>query len=146
MQNSATVNVESKPQQPVSGTPKPATTIGVEPNFGNTRYSAFGKEVYKDAIRILHYSPEIAEKLARAAMADVGVLVKAEAKVSIGGLKKADDTFTIKEVASMKGVVATNAIRIVKLMAELQGCVKWGLRFGNSDFDVDDNVEGWLYN
>jgi len=139
-----TPKTESKLEQAVESNIM-AKEQSLVPDFGRTRYSRFGEEVYKDAISILHLSPKQSEKLARSAMADVGfALQNSAASIKVGAMKKSDSTFTIAEVATMKNIIATNAICLVKLMRNLQDCVKFGLMFKQSTFDLAPNMIEWL--
>lgn len=94
--------------------------------FGTGRYSNVAKELFADSKRLLGLTPEQAERLAKAYVADLG---RINAKVSEVGISKPnkDMHVTLRETSKTKGVVLTNAITLAKLCVMLQEAKVFGV-------------------
>jgi len=121
----------------------PATVATLTlPDFGKTRYSSFGLEVFRDAKRLMKVSGKQAERIALAAMADLGRINASVSEIRIGKVNK-DGQVTIREVARVKSVLLTQSLRCVKLLALLQECRSWGVQ-DFLEFELDPTLQEWI--
>lgn len=106
-------------------------TVSNKVEFGNGRYSATMAEFYRDALRLTTLEPKDCEALARNLGADLG---RQNLVASIKyGKANAEGRLTLKEVASIKGVVATKAMSLARLMSLANDLSKEAKALGTVD-------------
>lgn len=106
MSNTATVT------QATTTTTAPAAKV----EFGEGRYSAVMREAYTDALRLVTDDSAKAEKFARQLGADLGrAMAASPVKVGYGKANK-DGRMSLKEAATVKGVVSTQPLALARLI------------------------------
>jgi len=139
MSQQTSTNVE--PQQPPAPAPAPAKAKVID--FGNGRYSQAMKELFGDSQRLLGITEKQAEKLARSFGAELG-RYNLHSKISFGKYSAKSNQITLKESASLKGLVVTYPISMAKLCILMQECIAFGLDVENSTIELQSAWAAWL--
>jgi|ERR1044071_7274794 hypothetical protein len=123
-------------------TDAPVKVESKEVSFGDGKYSSAMKELFKDAQRLLSLNATDAEKLARAYGAELG-RYNLNSKITFGKYSAKSNSITLKESASLKGLVVTYPIALAKLCINLQECRSFGFD-QESIIVLQKNYVDWL--
>ena len=111
-------------------------------DMGAGRYSSFGAELARDCHRLLaDVEPEQCIAAAQAAMSDCGRL-NISSKVSVGKAKGEEMKTTVKEVGSLKGVIMTRSLELVRAISLLNALEYVAV----TRVLLNDDLQGWFEN
>ncbi len=122
----------------------PSQSKATKPDFGQGRYSGLMHEVFDDSQTVFHLSAEKAEKLARSIATEIGA-VMASSKVSIRlGKVSKENTLTIREAASIKGILVTPNIATLRALLYAGEAGKHGFSFGNTKWTPTEDLGKYI--
>ena len=126
--------------EPATVTPAQSTKQPLG-EFGTGRYSNIGRELYRDAQRVLGFTPEKSDAIARAYMSDIGRAGAEVTKVKFGKPNK-DGWISLGESAKAKFVKVTTSMQVARIVVALDEARKLGVeKFGKIELD---STEGGL--
>lgn len=113
------------------------------PSFGG-RYSAEMERLFIESQSVFKLSAQQAERFARQAGADAGlVLNSTKATITVGKGNK-DNKGTIKDASSAKNVTLTNALNLVHTLQWLGDAGKHGLSYGHTKWQLSDALQAYV--
>ncbi len=116
--------------------------VSKEISFGDGKYSKAMKELFQDSQRLLQLSDNHAEKLARAFGAELG-RYNLHSKITFGKYSSKGNSITLKESATLKGLVVTYPIALAKLCITLQEATQFGYD-SKTQVVLSTNFVEWL--
>lgn len=112
--------------------------------FGSGRYYSIQCEVFKDSQRLFQYTPEVAEKIAKAVATQLGHLFKTaqvELRGEMGKLNKDGQLKTIAEFAKIKNVNMCPELQVIRAM---NYCNEAHVYHVNVVASLDGDLKDWV--
>lgn len=111
-------------------------------DFGDGRYSARAKELFRDSKRLLKLNDEIAERLAKSFISDFIRVSSLVEKIGISKPNK-DGYTTIREMCKAK-VKMTPSMRIAKIVSSLNEIKALGIEDFGDGIVLEESLQTWL--
>ena len=127
--------VEKQPSQPQIQT--------MSEMFGNGRFSRCMEELFKDTIRLLHFTPKQARKVALAFGRDCGKLPSNAKGVTFGKVNLKTGMLTVKEAVNSVKTNLTYSFSIAKICSTLQDLKVYGVET-YTEIKFRNNIQLWI--
>lgn len=114
------------------------------PSFGNGRYSGEMERIYDELQKVFKLDATKAEKIARQAGADAGMVFQSvSATIRIGRASK-DGKATIADASKAKGITLTNALNMVRALQWIDDAGKNGVSYGFTTWKLVEPLQKYI--